>query len=145
LTLQRIRVPLAAADKAAAIRELAAAATEGKGTVVDEVVQAIEERERMYSTGLGYGVAMPHARSGELTDVRLAAGVSAVPIDFGAIDGEPVRLFFLLVGPEREAGTHVKALSRLARMVRRLDVRTRLVGARSGEEFFRHLRDAECV
>lgn len=145
LTPQRIRVPLAATEKGAVIRELADVAAGDEGVSVDELVHAIEERERMLSTGMGYGVAMPHARSGSLTSLRMAAGVSAAPIEYGAIDGEPVRLFFLLVGPEHEAGTHVKVLSRLARIVRVPDARARLVAARTDQEFYRHLRDAERI
>lgn len=145
LTPQRIRVPLAAADKESAIRELVEAAADGNSVSVDELVRAVEERERMHSTGLGYGVAVPHGRSGDIGDVRIAAGVSQRPIEYGSLDGEPVRLFFLLVGPEREAGTHVKALSRIARIVRQPDVRGRLIRATTTDEFYRHLRDAERV
>jgi len=143
LTPQRIRVPLAASDKAAAIRELVEVLANGDPMAVDDVVRAVEEREGMHSTGLGYGVAMPHGRSGRLNELRVSAGVSAVPIDFGSLDGEPVRVFFLLAGPEREAGRHVKLLSRIARIVRQPDVRARLVRAQNGSEFHRYLRDAE--
>jgi mannitol/fructose-specific phosphotransferase system IIA component (Ntr-type) len=59
------------------------------------------------------------------------------------MDGEPVRLFFLLVGPESEAGAHVKALSRITRLVRHLPLRERLLQSRTGEEFYRVLREAE--
>lgn len=145
LTPQRIRVPLAAVDKAAAIRELVEVLANGEPGAVDDLVRAVEEREGMHSTGLGYGVAVPHGRSGRLSELRVSAGVSAVPIDFGSLDGEPVRIFFLLAAPEREAGRHVKALSRIARIVRQPDVRARLLRARSGEEFYRHLREAERV
>ena len=62
---------------------------------------------------------------------------------FDSIDGEPVRLFFLIVGPEASAGLHVKILSRIARLVRRDDVRQRLVEATTPDEFYSVLVDAE--
>lgn len=145
LTPQRIRVPLAAADKAAVIRELVTVAVEGSETIAEDLRQAVEEREQVLSTGVGHGVAIPHGRSGLLTDLRASAGVARQPIEFGSLDGAPVRLVFLLVAPESEAGAHVKALSRITRLVRQPLVRERLIGASTSEEFYRYLREAEGV
>jgi len=143
LTPQRIRVPLTAADKASVIRELVDAVVEGSPLSADDLLQAVQEREQVLSTGIGHGVAIPHGRSGRLTDLRVSAGVARQPIEFGSIDGAPVRLVFLLVAPESEAGAHVKALSRITRLVRQPLVRERLIGAPSGEDFHRYLREAE--
>ena len=66
-------------------------------------------------------------------------------MDFDALDGEPVQLVFLLVGPESAAGPHIKALSRISRLVRRESVRRRLASARSAEEFYRVLEEAEAA
>jgi mannitol/fructose-specific phosphotransferase system IIA component (Ntr-type) len=66
-----------------------------------------------------------------------------VPVDFDALDGQPVALFFLLIGPESAAGPHIKALSRISRIVRRDDVRDRLIAARTADEFLQALKDAE--
>jgi mannitol/fructose-specific phosphotransferase system IIA component (Ntr-type) len=143
LTPQRIRVPLAAADKAGVIRELVTVAVEGSEATAEDLRQAVEEREQVLSTGVGHGVAIPHGRSGLLTDLRVSAGVARQPIEFGSLDGAPVRLVFLLVAPESEAGAHVKALSRITRLVRQPLVRERLMGASTSEEFHRYLREAE--
>jgi mannitol/fructose-specific phosphotransferase system IIA component (Ntr-type) len=143
LTPQRIRVPLTAADKASVIRELVDAVVEGSSLSTDDLLQAVQEREQVLSTGIGHGVAIPHGRSGRLTDLRVSAGVARQPIEFGSIDGAPVRLVFLLVAPESEAGAHVKALSRITRLVRQPLVRERLIGAATGEDFHRYLREAE--
>jgi PTS system nitrogen regulatory IIA component len=132
-----------AADKHAALRELVAVAAGGNGVSADELLQAVEERELVLSTGIGHGVALPHGRSGLLGDLRVSAGVTAAPIEYGSLDGAPVRLIFLLVGPESEAGMHVKALSRITRLVRQPLVRERLLAATNGEEFHRCLREAE--
>jgi mannitol/fructose-specific phosphotransferase system IIA component (Ntr-type) len=73
----------------------------------------------------------------------LVAGQTAAPIDYGALDGEPVRLFFLLAGPEAMAGSQVRALARIARLVRQEDVRGRLLGAATAEAFCQVVREAE--
>lgn len=143
LTPQRIRVPLTATDKAAVLRELVDVLANGEGASADDLLQAVEEREQVLSTGIGHGVAIPHGRSGRLAELRVAAGVTRAPIEFGSLDGEPVRLVFLLVAPESQAGVHVKALSRITRLVRQPLVRERLVRAASGDEFVRVLREAE--
>jgi mannitol/fructose-specific phosphotransferase system IIA component (Ntr-type) len=88
-------------------------------------------------------VAIPHGKSSAVPELRMAAGLTAAPIEFDALDGQPVALFFLLVGPETAAGPHIKALSRISRLVRRDDVRDRLSGAKSSAEFMEALRDAE--
>jgi mannitol/fructose-specific phosphotransferase system IIA component (Ntr-type) len=67
------------------------------------------------------------------------------PVEFDALDGQPVSLFFLLVGPESAAGPHIKALSRISRLVRKDEVRDKLVAARSAEEFLTALKEAESL
>ncbi len=143
LTPQRIRIPLAAGDKPAALRELVGIVAPDDLMAAADLLLAVEEREAVLSTGIGHGVAIPHGRSGRVNDVRVSAGVTAVPIEFGSLDGSPVRLFFLLVGPASEAGTHVRALSRISRLVRQPLVRERLVRATTSDEFHRRLREAE--
>src|SRR5256712_3794188 len=109
----------------------------------DEILGAILERERQFPTGIGYGVAVPHGRCPALAGLGVVAGTTPAPIPYETIDGEPVRLFFLLAGPESHAGGHVKALSRISRLVRREPVRGRLLAARPAEEFHRALVEAE--
>jgi len=78
-----------------------------------------------------------------MASLAVVAGTTDRPVAYETIDGEPVRLFFLLAGPESQAGAHVKALSRISRLVRREPVRARLLGARTPEEFYRTLSEAE--
>lgn len=139
----RIRVPLHAKDKEGVLRELVELLLADNGGAADEVLAAVLERERQFSTGIGYGVAVPHGKTPVVASLRVVAGTTAEPIPYEAIDGEPVRLFFLLAGPESQAGAHVKALSRISRLVRREPVRVRLLGARTPEEFYRSLAEAE--
>lgn len=142
LSPARIRVPLKGRDKEAVLTELAQVVADGGGQY-DDILRAVRAREAVLSTGIGYGVAIPHGKSPTLPDLRLAAGVSAQPIGFESLDGQPVSLFFLLVGPESASGAHVKALSRISRLVRREPFRQSLLQSRDAEEFYRFVCDAE--
>jgi len=115
----------------------------GGGHTRDDVLEAILERERQFPTGIGYGVAVPHGKTPALSSLAVVAGTTPAPVPYETIDGEPVRLFFLLAGPESAAAAHVKVLSRISRLVRREPIRGRLLGAKSPEEFYRVLCEAE--
>ena len=143
LTPDRVVVPVSARDKSGVIAELTRHLIEYSGGSFAEVLGAVEEREAVLSTGIGFGVAIPHARSSAVSQLTLVCGVSSEPVPYDSIDGEPVRLFFLIVGPEASAGQHVKILSRIARLVRREDLRDRLCRAKTGDEFYNALLDAE--
>jgi nitrogen PTS system EIIA component len=143
LTPERVLVPLSAQDKTGVIAELARHLINQSGGSYSEVLGAVEEREAVVSTGIGFGVAIPHARSSAVSQLTLVCGVSPAPVPFDSIDGEPVRLFFMIVGPESSAGQHVKVLSRIARLVRRESVRERLCEARTPDEFYDALLEAE--
>jgi mannitol/fructose-specific phosphotransferase system IIA component (Ntr-type) len=144
LTLDRIRIPLEAQTKDDLLRELVTVvAGDIDESDQDEVLRAVREREAVLSTGIGHGVAIPHGKSSVVDRLRMAAGRVAEPMDFDALDGQPVSLFFLLVGPESAAGPHIKALSRISRLVRRDEVRERLVAARSAQEFLEALQEGE--
>lgn len=136
-------VPLQAADRSAAIAALTRTLAGVAGASPDEVLNAVMERESIQSTGIGFGVAIPHGRCGAVRTLTMVAGVSAQPVPFDAIDGEPVRLFFLIVGPESSAGLHVKILSRIARLVRRDTVRQQLLEATTADAFYNIILDAE--
>lgn len=125
------------------LRELVDLLVRSSGGSPEDILFAVREREACQSTGFGHGVAIPHARSPSLTEVTLVAGRTPQPIDYGALDGKPVRLFFLLAGPEAMAGSQVRALARIARLVRREYVRDRLLEATTPEAFCQAVRDAE--
>lgn len=93
------------------------------------LVEALLERERIGSTGVGDGVAIPHAKLKGLRRLAAAFGRSRAGVDFEAVDGRPCHLFFLLVAPEEAASDHLRALSRIARLMRDAEVRRRLVEA----------------
>ena len=144
LSPDRIKIPLEGHTKDDLLRELVGVlASDDRIADEDAVLEAVRERESILSTGIGHGVAIPHGKSSSVPELRMAAGRAATPVDFDALDGQPVALFFLLVGPESAAGPHIKALSRISRIVRRDDVRDRLIAARTADEFLQALRDAE--
>ena len=143
LSPERVRVPLEARDKRGILRELSRLLVDSAGGDFEDVLSAVEERETVLSTGIGFGVAIPHGRSPTLPDLAVVCGSTPEPVPFDAIDGQPVRLFFLLAGPERSAGQHVKALGRLARLIRGEALRARLLGCRTAAEFHEALVQAE--
>lgn len=146
LTPDRIRIPLESLDKASLIEEMCAFVAECCGATVDEeaeIREAVLEREAVLSTGIGGGVAVPHGKSHAAGDLVLVAGRTREPVDFDALDEKPVRLVFLLVGPESAAGLHVKALSRISRLLRSPEVREELARAESPEAFYEAVRRAE--
>ncbi len=144
LTPERIRIPLSSEEKDDILRELVDIVGETAAvTDAADVLRAVREREAVLSTGIGHGVAIPHGKSPSVGEIVLAAGVTRAPVDFEALDGRPVRLFFLLVGPDSAAGQHVKVLSRVSRLLRRESTRDSLVEAATAEEFYSILADAE--
>jgi mannitol/fructose-specific phosphotransferase system IIA component (Ntr-type) len=146
LSPERIKIPLAASTKDEILGELVEVV--GRNTQVrdlGEVLRAVREREEVLSTGIGGGVAIPHGKTAAISDLALVAGVKPEGIDFEALDGKPVRLFFLLVGPEAAAGQHVKALSRISRLLRRDSFRVRLMDAKTPEDFYSVIVEAEAT
>lgn len=143
LSPDRVVVPLSVGDRHAAIAALTRKLANLANAEYNDVLAAVLERESVQSTGIGFGVAIPHGRSAAVQELTMVAGVTPVPVPFDAIDGEPVRLVFLIVGPEASAGLHVKILSRIARLVRRDTVRQQLLEATTADEFYNVLLDAE--
>ncbi len=144
LSPSRIKIPLVSETKDEILAELVDVVS-STTTVKDpaEVLRAVREREEVLSTGIGSGVAIPHGKSSAVSDLSLVAGVKPEGVDFEALDGKPVHLFFLLVGPESAAGQHVKALSRISRLLRRDSFRVRLMEAKTPEEFYAVIEEAE--
>ena len=154
LSAERVRVPLTGRTKNDVLRELvgliAPASSSARSNArhdldPESILASVKERESVLSTGIGGGVAIPHGKTPHVDQLVLAAGVSPTPVDFDALDGKPVQLFFLLVGPESAAGAHVKALSRISRLLRRESLRAGLVASRSAAEFLRLVRDSEAA
>ena len=104
------------------------------------LVQALEDRERLNSTALGDGIAIPHGKLPNVKRVIAAFGRHRAGVDFQSIDGKPTHLFFLLVAPEDSAGAHLKALARISRLLKDESFRTRLMAAPDAAELYRIIR-----
>lgn len=106
---------------------------------------ALVERERLGSTGIGGGFAIPHAKIRNLPGLMASFGRAAAGIDFGAIDNQPVRLFFLLLAPEGGAGAHLKALARISRVFRSQPLRDSILSAPDAPEIHRLIAAADAA
>jgi len=107
------------------------------------LVEALLERESLGSTGIGHGVAIPHARSKEVSRSVIAIGRSERPVEFDAIDGKPTRLFFLLVAPEGGDNEHLFTLAKIARLIKDARTRERLLTVDTPQALLDLLRDQE--
>jgi PTS system nitrogen regulatory IIA component len=100
------------------------------------MVKVLMARERLGSTGIGDGIAIPHGKIGGIADLMIAIGRSNKGVDFNAMDGKPVHLFFLLMAPENSSGQHLKVLARISRLLKDNLLKNSLVEAKSSDELF---------
>ncbi len=106
------------------------------GLAAGEVLEALLEREQEGSTGVGHGVAVPHARLSGLARMRAVFVRLETPIAFDAVDDQPVDLLFFLLAPVDAGSEHLRALARVTRLLRRGEVRQRLRQARSADTIY---------
>ncbi len=100
----------------------------------DELIRAILDRENLESTGIGRGIAIPHARTNTIDEMVVVFGRSKTGVDFASLDGKPAQLFFLIVAPEREKSAYINVLARLSRLLRKDDFRKNLESASSAQK-----------
>jgi fructose-specific phosphotransferase system IIA component len=130
-----IKIPLAAKTKPDVIKELVDVLKKaGKIEDAESVFRAVMLRENMGSTGLEKGIAVPHAKTHKVNNLVLAIGVSPEGIDFDSLDGEPSKLFFLLIATPQQAGPHIEALSEIARLTRSSNFCKLLLNAKTPKE-----------
>ena len=110
---------------------------------LDRVVEVLLDREKLGSTGIGDGIAIPHGKIKDLGGVVASFGRSREGVDFESIDQKPTHLFFLLVAPENSAGVHLKALARISRLLRDPNFRKRLMEAGNEEELFQIISEED--
>lgn len=108
-----------------------------------EMRAAVFEREVTMSTGVGKGLALPHAKTPAVSGVIAALAVTKAPVDFESIDNEPVRIVFLLLGRQEAKSQHVRILSRISRMMNRAETRKAVLAAASPAELLAVVQDAE--
>jgi PTS system nitrogen regulatory IIA component len=108
-----------------------------------QVLDILLQREKLGSTGIGDGVAIPHGKLGTLQDIVLAFGRSREGVAFDSIDGRPVHLFFLLLAPENSAGQHLKALAKISKMLKVGNFRKKLMEAKSKNDIYKVIIEQE--
>ncbi len=143
ITLQAILANLKTGSKKQALQDMARKAAELTGQHERAIFDVLLERERLGTTGVGHGIAIPH---GKLPNLERVYGVFARlerPIDFDAIDEQPVDLIFLLLAPEHAGADHLKALARVSRMLRDQGMCEKLRGSDSADAIYALLTQQE--
>lgn len=135
---------LKAHDKKGALEELSQILTQQDSCLnKGSLLQVLLERERLGSTGIGEGIALPHGKIKKLDRLLISFGRSIDGLGFDAVDEKPAYLFFLLVAPENSAGAHLQALAKISRMLKDNNFRQRLMGAKSREEIYKIIIDKD--
>ena len=137
ITKAAIVEALAATDKVGALTEVLAAAAQAKLVAkknTTALLASLCQREKLGSTGIGNGVAIPHVKSDELTRLGLVVARSLAGIDYDAIDGRPVQTLFLLLAPTAEQQAHLAALRWISGLARNRDFRRFFLAAKSGDD-----------
>lgn len=101
------------------------------------MVTVLLEREKLGSTGIGEGVAIPHGKVPDIGELMISFGRSKHGVDFNALDGKPVHLFFLLVAPEDTTGKHLRVLAKLSRMLKSNGFKKSLMESRTVDDLYR--------
>ena len=143
LSLKGVLANLKAGSKKQLLQELAAVAAQETGVHERTIFDVLLERERLGSTGVGNGIAIPH---GKLTGLDRLCCVFArlrAPIEFDAIDEHPVDLIFLLLAPEAAGADHLKALARISRFFRDPEFRAKLLQAGDLDDVFRAIEEED--
>ena len=139
-----ITVDLKAQNKKDAIIELIDLLKETKKIKkTEEIIDVVLEREKLGSTGIGQGVEIPHGKTDVLTEQVGVLGISKKGIEFNSLDGEPVYIIFLLVGPVEVTGQHLKALSRISRLFKDKFLRQAIKDAETKEDIVKIIRQED--
>ncbi|RMF66640.1 MAG: transcriptional regulator [Alphaproteobacteria bacterium] len=133
MKIDKILPALRGRSKRQLLEELARAAAQETGIEAGVILDALMERERLGTTGVGQGVALPHARIAGLDRLHAFFGRAVEPVPFDAIDDKPVDLFILLLAPAQANAEHLRALAQAARLLRNKELCRQLRGA-DGEE-----------
>lgn len=139
-----IKIPLEKGSKDEVIKELIDVLNHNKVITNSQgILQAVFDRERIMTTGVGNGVAIPHCKHKDCRQFAVALGVHPRGIDFDSIDEQPARIVFLLIGPEDQPGTHIKLLSRISRIISKDDIREKVLSASSPQDLYDLIKKEE--
>jgi nitrogen PTS system EIIA component len=137
VTLDRVIADLRGNEKSEVLKEMAHRLADSEsGLDAAQVLRVLQDREKISTTAIGEGVAIPH---GKLPSVERVSGLfarSLQGVDFGSLDGAPTYLFFTLIAPQDAAADHLKALARISRLLKDPDLRHRLLAATTSQELY---------
>lgn len=132
-----ISANLESADKLGVLKELVQLLSRQKQDLPqDEVLRVLLEREKLGSTGTGFGVAIPHGKVDSLSELMVCFGRSKAGIDFDSMDGKPAHLLFLLIAPAESIGTHLSVLARISNLLNDQDIRDQLLNAGNADSIY---------
>ena len=135
---------LRSTDKASVLREICEAIAQSNPQLsANRLSEVLLDREKLGSTGVGDGIAIPHGKLAGLPGLLAAFGRSRAGIDFQAIDGKPTYLFFVLFAPENSAGIHLKALARISRLFKTPSFRAAVLEAKDAAAIHRQIADED--
>ncbi len=131
-------------NKEEVLEELTTALLKYNGNLNKEaLVEVLLVRERLGSTGIGDGIAIPHGRVPDLDELIVSFGRSTLGIEFDSMDGRPTHLFFLLIAPENSAGVHLRALAKISKLLKSAHFRQKLLEAGTREELFQVIQEED--
>jgi len=114
------------------------------GIDAEAALSAIMEREALGSTGVGEQVAIPHAKVADIEEISIVIGIKKDGIDFDSADGKPVKLFFMLISPEKQMNMHLKTLAKISKLVKLTDFKARVTTEKSTpEQIYAILKEEE--
>lgn len=144
LNLESVLPELRGANKPAVLRELATClVAQHRGIHVEELTAVLMERERLGSTAIGDGIAIPHGKIKGVGKILGVFGRHLKGVDFESLDGNVTHLFFMLVAPEDSTSLHLKALARVSRLLKDAAFRDRLLKAQDAAEIFRLIKEED--
>ncbi len=137
-----IKVPLTGTNKVEVMRELVEVLHDaGKIEKTEEVMDGLLERESKGTTGLESGIAVPHCKTDAVDTLTLAIGIAPQGVDFESIDGEPSKLFFLMLAPPDQSGPHIEALAEIARLTQSSSFCDALIDSKDAGEVLELFQD----
>jgi PTS system nitrogen regulatory IIA component len=143
LKVEGIRTDLSAKDKDGTLRALARLFAESDGMLdEDAVYRAFAERERLATTGVGMGVAIPHGRV-DIPDFKVVIAISQEGVPFDSVDGELAHIFVAVLGPVRNPAEQLRMLARISRVLKDQSVRHRLLAASSSQDLLQIVAEEE--
>jgi len=139
-----IKAPLDSTDKRAAINEMVDLLA-GAGRILDAAAlkEAVWLREQTRTTGIGLGLAIPHGKCAGVSGLTMAIGKPAVPIDFQAIDQQPVKLIVMLASPTDRTSDHIQALAKVSRLMLNEEFRAEVYAAQTAGEIYELIKQQE--